>query len=297
MTQNLTKPKLRFGPRMSIVVSYEAGQRGKWVLMVNNMIDIHTHVIPKVDDGAQSMSDSKAMLSLYQESGFTTIVATPHFPFIVVPEYEEKLEAGYSATKKLSESSGIEVLRGREVRLTPEVEFEPGTLKASSLAGTHYVLVDFPSGSWPHYAEEVLFQLQTSGLIPVLAHPERYGWGSNHRRTPQDLVDRGVLLQVTLGSLVGAFGSLPRKIANELLDLGLVHFTATDAHSPGTRMRAAIKGVEWLQKYYGDEAVEKTLEVNPSALLDESELEPFIPTHYRKQWIGLNFRRLIHRIG
>lgn len=254
--------------------------------MIRGLIDIHTHIIPGVDDGAQSHDDTTGMLIQYKELGFETAIATPHLAVTSLPDYREELLQGFRFTEALARSHDMALLNGKEIRLTPDIRASQTELASFALAGTSHVLVDFPSGSWPYYAEEALFQVQTLGFTPILAHPERYGWGVNEKHTPGELVARGVLLQVTLGSLTGGFGKSARANSVGLLKEGLVHFVATDAHGPGGRLKSAERGMAWLKENHGEVALKHLLFDMPLQLLSAGQIVPYQPRNRKKGWQG-----------
>lgn len=271
------------------------GLRRERLLMPTGYIDIHSHIIPGVDDGSQTSTESREMIERYLDAGFKVVCATSHVPVIPTPEYADQLQSGYEEVRDLGHHMGLTIRDGKEVRLTPEIAVDASHVRTFGLAASRNVLVDFPSGAWPHYAEDTLFQLQTLGLTPILAHPERYGWDARNRDIATGLVDRGALLQITLGSFLGVFGSRPKSTAIGLLKAGLVHFVATDAHGPGIRLRAAIKGIDWLHDEFGESAVDLLLRENPNAIFESGPIRPYVPTGTKRRLTAFNLRRLITR--
>lgn len=221
------------------------------------------------------------MIRRYIDAGFGHVVATPHIelPAAISPltVHREALEL----IQPFATNAGLELSQAAEIRLTPEIRDAQDEIAAFTLGASRYLLVDFPSGSWPFYAEESLFQVRLSGYTPILAHPERYGWQSGDLEMARLLVDRGVMIQVTLGSFVGAFGSAPSKLAISLLEQGLVHLVATDAHGAKGRMDAAIASMDWLRTTYGESTLTTLLADNPAAVLKG---EPIVPVTVTSNW-------------
>lgn len=254
-------------------------------------IDLHSHILPGIDDGAASPNESRSMLETYAELGFSTVVATPHTLLDRVSNESIRsgdaesspdmgghvsppLRADVRELDEASKSRGITLLCGGEIRLTPDVHTAGDLLQRSTLGDSRAVLVDFPSGSWPFYAEDALFQLQLLGYTPVLAHPERYWSDPEKIEIARNLVARGVLLQVTLGSVVGAFGKPAFTMAVHLLEAGLVHVVATDAHGIGPRLDSVARAIPWIELRYGSDALTALLAENPAAILANEEPQP-----------------------
>lgn len=225
------------------------------------------------------------MLATYADLGFGTVYATPH---VTVEDIDTQGETADAVRAKLLANSDtdIEIVRAGELRLSPDVNTVGDLLGNYTLGDSRYLLVDFSSGVWPFYAEDALFQVQMLGYTPILAHPERYGWSSDQRALAPDLVGRGVLLQVTLGSFVGTFGKAAQSLAIDLLKSGLVHTVATDAHGPGSRLKAAARGMDWLRQNVGEDALDTLLIDLPQRILSGEDVPVFQPaTRSRLAWI------------
>lgn len=225
------------------------------------------------------------MLEWYAVHGVTTVVVTPHLGMDSDDEWHARFDQSLQAVQELAISSGITVLSGAEMRLTPNIAEE----HVRTIEGTDFALVDFPSGTWPFYADEAIFRLQTMGFRPILAHPERYGWEPGRLDLARTLVGRGVVLQLTLGSLSGLFGRTVREAAVDLLEAGVVHIVATDAHGCGARLETAGTSLSWLRREYGDEVADRLFRLNPSRILQGIDPEPVIvPRSFRRRvakWI------------
>lgn len=245
-------------------------------------IDIHNHILPAIDDGARSIEESKVMIARYIDAGFSTVVATPHVVLPDSPLAQANRDDAFQQVLPCAQDAGLDLSSAAEVRLTPDVGADGSDPSAFTLGSSQYLLVDFSSGTWPFYAEDALFRVQTIGLAPILAHPERYGWFMEDVAKAKGLVDRGVLIQVTLGSFAGAFGSQARKMAIALLEQGLVHMVATDAHGPRGRMDSAIAGLDWIRSTYGEPTVSTLLHENPAAMLSGEQIDPVaVNRHWR----------------
>jgi protein-tyrosine phosphatase len=231
------------------------------------MIDIHLHLLPGVDDGAASPEETRGMLARARALGFAVLVATPHLPDRLDPPYRERVASAFALTRELAAAEEIEVRPGFEVRLTPDLPRRLAEGEPITLGGSNAVLVDLPFGGWPHHVDQTLFAVQTAGFRPVLAHPERYAAVQDELARALRLAERGVLMQLNLGSLHGLFGKRAQRTAEALLRAGAVHAVATDAHSAGGRYAEVPKGLARLTELVGAAGRDRLLIETPAALL------------------------------
>ena len=250
------------------------------------MIDLHSHLLPAVDDGATSPEVTAAMLAKAQATGFTTMVATPHLPGPLDAAYRERVEAAYRQTRVMAAAVGVEVRLGYEVALTPDLPDRLERGEPSTLDGGSAILVDVPFAGWPHHADDTFFALQVAGFQPILAHPERYAELQRDPGRAASLVERGVALQVTIGSLVGVFGKTAQRTAEQMLRQGLVHLVATDAHSAGHRFAAVPAGLQKLRDLVGEERLVQLVQAVPQALLAGDPLTGPLPVAGRNRQDG-----------
>lgn len=235
------------------------------------MIDIHTHILPGLDDGPGTIEESLEMAEACVSAGFTAVVATPHvIPGVFENGSQEILESVRALRKSLeAEKIPLEVYPGAEYHITPDLPQDLAEGKLVTLGNTgKYLLVELPVQELPPYTEQVLFQILLNGVTPVLAHPERNEYLATHPQALAELVRKGVLVQVTAGCLTGLFGSLPKKAAYRYLKEEMVHFVATDAHGPGRRLDAAARAAALLGGIADD-----LLHTAPSAVIRGEKVE------------------------
>lgn len=200
------------------------------------MIDIHCHILAGLDDGAADLEESLAMARIALADGVETIVATPHvnsrFGFDVgrietaVDELNATLEA---------ERLPLEVVAGAELAVTRLLDIDDPMLGRLTLGSSPYVLIESPYLGELHFLDAQLTDLQTRGFIPILAHPERCPWFQQDRSRLAELVEHGVLCQLTASAVEGAFGTVVEKFAEDLINEGLVHCVGSDGHNSGRR--------------------------------------------------------------
>jgi protein-tyrosine phosphatase len=237
-------------------------------MKLDQMVDIHCHILPETDDGAVSLAESIAMCEAAAADGIETIVATPHLFDGVHPEHlrpaiEEKialLQAAVGARPRL--------LAGAEVRYSYEIFQEAADPRSRiRLNGTSYMLLEFPFQSLPPNLDRTIFQILSAGITPVIAHPERNRQIQQKPELLFDLIGRGALAQLDAGSLTQSFGSAPFAAARRMVEAGAAHFLATDAHHLDRRRpvlsTAALVAAEWA----GEEYARALVETNPAALV------------------------------
>jgi protein-tyrosine phosphatase len=241
------------------------------------VIDLHCHILPGLDDGAESMGDSVDIARDAAADGVSTIVATPH----VREDYNYNLGEIARRTSSVNEilaQEGIDlrVVPGAEVGLTRALELNDADLLEICLGAGPYLLVESPYGHASDFFEDMIFKLQLRGFQPVLAHPERSPSLMRDISRVRRLVDRGVLCSVTAGSMAGRFGGTPREATRALFAEGLVHNVASDAHDVGRRPPGLSVGFDALEdelpgltdhaRWFTDDA--------PGALLAGQHLPP-----------------------
>jgi protein-tyrosine phosphatase len=221
------------------------------------MIDIHCHILPGVDDGAQSLSDSIEMAKRAVEQGIHTIVASPHHKN---SRYENLKKEIIDGVKELNEALrlekiDLEVLPGQEVRIHGEIleGYELGDILPVN--HTPYVLVEFPSSHVPRYTEKLFYDLQMKGLVPVIVHPERNQEIIERSDILYQLVKKGALTQVTAASISGDFGKKIKNFSLQLVEANLTHFIASDAHNVNKRSFKMREAFGVIEKKYGIDMV------------------------------------------
>lgn len=197
-------------------------------------VDMHSHLIPGIDDGSKTMEESIEMISRLANLGYKKIITTPHVMSDFYRNSSERILLGLDAlTKELAERKihiGIEAA----AEYYCDEYFEKLVEDDDILTfGDNYVLFELAFAQEPSNLNRVLFNLQMAGYKPVLAHPERYMYYHGSYSKYKDFVDKDILLQVNLNSLGGAYGPPIKKIGERLLDDGLVSFIGTDCHHSG----------------------------------------------------------------
>lgn len=249
------------------------------------MIDLHSHILHGLDDGASDLTESLEIARAAVADGIEAMAATPH----VRDDYPTTPAAMGAAVVEVREalaSAGIplDLHTGGEIALNRLDELTTEELREFALAGSRYILLEFPYHGWPLELPARIFALQAAGLVPVLAHPERSPEviASPERLVP--LVAGGALVQVTAASLDGRLGRRMQRSGLELVRRGLAHLIASDAHAPSLRgvgMSAAVAAV-------GDAVLTRWLTVEvPAAIVADEPVPAPPPAAARPAWWSL----------
>lgn len=247
------------------------------------MIDLHSHVLHGIDDGPRSLDGSLEIARAAAGEGITHLAATPHVRDDYPTEPATMLRALEEVRTAVAGAGiPIELLPGGEIALDVVRRLPPGELRAFALGGNPgYLLVEMPYSGWPLDLPDLLFGLLATGITPVLAHPERNDVVAEAPERLEPLVAAGSLAQLTAASVDGRLGRGPSVTAARLLDLGLAHLLASDAHAPSVRaagMAAAARAI-------GDEQLAHWLTVGvPGAIVSGSPLPARPAAPRRRRW-------------
>ena len=237
------------------------------------MTDIHTHILPYVDDGAEDMTDALLMADLAVESGVHTVFATPHSN---IPEEVDNFQSpGFAAAfSKLQEkirerALPLTLLAGMEIFGTEDVaeKISDGRVISLNDSGRYLVEFDFYSGS--EQITHILEKIRAVGAIPVIAHPERYVCVQRQPETVMNWIDMGCQLQMNKGSIFGKFGRNSFRAADALLQNGWITYIASDAHSPYRRTTYMKDIRDFLREEFSSVYADRLLIENPQRFLVE----------------------------
>lgn len=235
------------------------------------MIDIHTHILPGLDDGARDMDDSLAMAEVALKSGVHTVVATSHantggyFREYGPEVYEERLQAFRRALEQ--EGMPLTVLSGMEIFTTEDVPelIEDGRL--IPINHTSFFLMEFAFGIEDFEMDQMLGNVLAMGLTPVIAHPERYACVQESPERVNGWMKKGCLAQINRGSVFGRFGGRAKECADALLEQRWVTCIASDAHKPYERTPYMADIKEYMEERFSYRYSRELLYENPRKIL------------------------------
>lgn len=252
------------------------------------MIDLHSHILRGVDDGARTLEDSLGIARAAVHDGIEVIAATPHvrddYPTDAgVMEYRV-----YELREELARAGiPLQVVTGGELSLEWLSKLDVSELRRFGLGGNaRYLLVETPYYGWPLGFGDALFQLRASGIVPVIAHPERNAEVQGDPDRLARFVDAGALVQVTAASLDGRIGRRAQACARMLIEGDLCHLLASDAHHASVRE----VGMSSAAATVGDGALARWLTVDvPRAILDDAPLPDRPVRTTTKGWLSRVF--------
>ncbi|MBP7868641.1 MAG: hypothetical protein KA002_01100 [Firmicutes bacterium] len=236
------------------------------------MFDIHSHVLPGLDDGPARIQESLEMMRWARRAGVRAIVSTPHCESHRLSLRTSVIESAVTRLRAAAaddpETSAVDLYLGGEIMLDPGVRAVLDSGDVPTLGGnTRFTLVELPMRWVPDYAEGTLFELAATGYVPVLAHPERNHELSQRFDMMLRMIKRGALMQLEAGSFVGAYGPIAQKCAIDMIDRRMCHFIASDAHRPDAYESVIPRAIEAVAARIGREAADALFDTNPAAAL------------------------------
>jgi len=252
------------------------------------MIDIHSHILPEVDDGSHSLEESIQMCRASADDGVTVMVATPHAHDGVHTTHDPEFLRQKVA--ELNEQLGgtLRVVIGCELRFTHDIVRQVcQTKSAPTIAGGPYVLVEFPHSVVPPGSERPLFELMSNQITPIIAHPERNQMLIAEPERFFPIIEMGALGQMDTGSITGQFGKRVQQAVRVMLEHGLIHFIASDCHNTRNRLPGMSEAVALTAEVVGDEYARAIADANPLAVVEGRPI-PSVPNpelpKKKKRW-------------
>jgi protein-tyrosine phosphatase len=245
------------------------------------MLDLHSHLMPGVDDGAADLDEARAGLTTMAEQGIRIIITTPHLRASQTHRSEElyrylqRLDTAFAQLQELTASEFPQLRVERGVEMMLDVPSPMLIDERMHLAGTRFVLVEFPFMSIPPNSTLPLREVRSGGIIPIVAHPERYANMSTNLDLIESWKDAGAFIQINSGSLIGQYGSTAKKLVWEILEQGWADYMSSDYHARG---RCSIRAAGTALAGRGGAAQLKSLtETNPLRLLNGESPVPVEP--------------------
>ena len=235
------------------------------------MIDLHTHILPCIDDGARTIDETITMIKEAKQAGFKGLALSSHF---LQGYYEtDNLERSVLRDLILEKENEIELYLASEIYFSENIieALEQG--KASTINNTHYVLFELPFNDLPVNLYNEIYKWHKCEIIPILAHPERYSFVQKDPNLVYELIDRGVLMQCNYGSFDGYYGKTAQKTAYKLLKNDMVHFLASDAHRMNSKYLKIQGIIKKLENVVGKDKIFKLTTSNPNLVIQDQKIE------------------------
>ncbi|MAO71945.1 MAG: capsular biosynthesis protein [Flavobacteriales bacterium] len=222
--------------------------------------DMHSHLIPLIDDGSQSEEESIHIISELKNLGFSKIITTPHTMSDYYKNTPEIINKGKIQVSKELKRVNLEIEFDSASEYYVDYDFRQQIVKNSFLTfGSKYLLIEFPFVEEPKDIDDIIFQLQLSGYNVVLAHPERYLYYTN--KDLKKFTEKGVLLQLNLLSITGYYSDQVRKNAEKLINEDLISFVGTDCHNinQAIKLKECFTNPLWHQLSKSEKLLNNTL--------------------------------------
>ncbi len=237
------------------------------------MIDIHSHIIPNVDDGARSVEETFNILKEAQEAGFTDVILTSHF---LLNYYETNAQELIFWKEKLQEvlkkqGTKINLHSGMEIYITNQMEELLENKKILTVANSGYMLIELPLATNVKYFDYVVYYLEAKGIKPIIAHPERYKCVQKDPDIVEEYIEKGCLIQCNYGSIVNLYGREAEKTIKTLLKKNQVHFLGSDVHRENGTYLIILDAIKKIRKIIGENKINELTTINPKKILQNEE--------------------------
>lgn len=250
------------------------------------MIDLHSHIIPKIDDGSGSIEETFNILKEAVNNGFTDIISTSHYIENYYEADVEERKAWITALQmNLNEKKiPINLHIGTEAYASLELKQFVKDKKVATLSNSRYLLFELPMNSKPKYLEEVIYDIIDLKLIPIIAHPERYAYVQQNPNMLIELINKGVMFQSNFGSIIGLYGKNAKNTVEKLLKSDMIHFLGTDTHKQNTIYPMINEILIKLEKTIGKDKIKQLTETNPRLVLENQRIEMEEPKEIKKSF-------------
>jgi len=237
------------------------------------MIDIHSHILPGIDDGSRSLEESLKMAEIAAADGIEQMVATPHLFNGLSDDPEPSDIVDRVAALQSAVGSRLKIVPGSEAHVAHDIAERAKSHRVTPINRCNYLLVEFPQMTVPIGADDIFYKLQLQGIHPILVHPERNLQLQKHPSLVAEYASRGVYMQVTAMSMAGEFGAAAKKCAEVLLQQNCVHFLASDTHRPSKRPPILSRGRDAAARIIGEAGARRLVYDNPLAVVEGRPLE------------------------
>lgn len=241
------------------------------------MIDMHSHILPGIDDGSKNLEETYSLIEEAKKAGFSGIVLTSHY---MEGYYEEEEHTRKELMDKLNVED-IHIYIGSEIYISDSMVELINSKKASSINNSRYILFEMPFNTKPMNIYEVVYELLQYKYVPILAHPERYTFVQKEPDIIYELIEKGVLMQANYGSIIGQYGKKAQLIVKKFLESNIIHFLGSDVHRINTVYPKMKQILKILKDLIGEENLHKLTTVNPNKVINNEEIEISEPEEFK----------------
>ncbi len=242
------------------------------------MIDIHSHILPNIDDGAHNLDEALTMLKMAVDGGVTTQVLTPHIHFGRFDNTKDQIEAAFIKFREQVDAANIPItlLLGAELRIGPEIMAMVNNNQVPWLGEYQQqktFLLEFPRNDIPFGSDNLIRWLLSKNCLPIIVHPERNRTFLNHPEKLQIFTDLGCPIQITASSLTGKFGTDVQQWSETLLITEQVSAIASDCHNLKGRKPDLLAGFEHAKTIIGEQQASTLVNLIPNTLIDKNKYQ------------------------
>lgn len=239
------------------------------------MIDIHSHILPNIDDGSRSIDETFELIKEAKKAGFSGIVCTSHYIENYYETNRPEREVWMNAIKERLKDKGISIdlYLGNEIYISENIIELLADEKATTINDTSYVLFEMPMNEEPLNLYDVVYELQQNKVVPILAHPERYSYVQKDPELVYDLIEKGVLMQSNYGSFIGQYGKRAQMMAERMLENNMTHLLGSDAHRPNTIYPRIPEAIRAITRIVGEDKVDELTTINPNKVIHNKKID------------------------
>ena len=250
------------------------------------MIDIHSHILPNIDDGSRSIEETFNLIKEAKNVGFEAIVATSHYMEgyyeTNAPEREVWVNAIYENLQ--AKNIDLKLYLGNEIYMTENMISLLEEGKASTINDTSYVLFELPMNAEPLNLYDIIYQMQQYKIVPILAHPERYTFVQKEPELVYDLIQKGVLMQANYGSIIGQYGEMAQMIVRKFYECNMIHLLGSDVHRQNTIYPKIPQILSEINSIIGEEKLEELTTIPPKLVIQNKRIDIVEPHTIELTW-------------
>jgi len=248
------------------------------------MIDLHSQIIPGIDDGSRSIEETMLLIKEAKEAGFNRIISTSHYMTSRYEYDESSREQFLKIIEKGASELGINVEfhLGSEIFVTYDMIDLIKQKKASTINGTKYILFELPMQAEMPNLKNIVSNLISNGYIPIIAHPERYEYVKEDPNWLIEFIELGVLFQANYGSIRGYYGKSAQSTVKKLLKNDMIHFLGSDVHRAGSVYKRMPQILDELNKILDKDCLKKLTTTNARLVLQNKPVYTEIPKKIKK---------------
>ncbi len=239
------------------------------------MIDMHTHILPNIDDGSKSIEETFQLIKEAKKVGFNEIISTSHYMegYYETDNAEREVWVNAIYEKLQEQNIGVKLYLGNEIYFSENIMNLLKEERASTINETNYVLFEMPLNAEPLNLYDVIYEMLQYEIIPILAHPERYSFIQKEPELVYDLIEKGVYMQANYASIIGLYGKKAKFIVKKFLENNMIHFLGSDVHRKGTIYPKIPTILKELEEIVGKEKLEELTTINPKLVLQNKKID------------------------